>query len=85
VLPSVGRDNIFTRILCRPGRRHGIKTQLHNARKRRENNYECQKLTALIATRVDIKRLNVGSLIWSFVQRGTKGLCMHSPRKRHYQ
>jgi hypothetical protein len=46
---------------------------------------DAKKLTALIATGVDIKRLNVGSLIWSFVQRRTKGLCMYSQRKRHYQ
>jgi len=78
VLPSVGRDNICTGSLCRPGRRHDIKNQLHNGRKRRENKFGCQKLTACIATRVDIKRLIVGRLIWSFIQVRTKGLCVYS-------
>jgi hypothetical protein len=53
-------------------------TQLQNERKRRENKFGCQKLSALIAIGVDIKRLNVGILIQSFVQRGTKGLFMYS-------
>jgi hypothetical protein len=82
VWQSVGRDNLCTGNLCRPGRRHDIKTQLHNRRKRRENKYGFQKTTALIQTRVDIKRLNVGSLIQSFIQRRKKGLCMYSQRKR---
>ena len=77
--------NVYTRSLCQLGRRHGIKTQLHNGRKRREKKFGSQKTTALIATRVDIKRLNVGSLIQSFVQRRTKVLRMYSQRKRQYQ
>jgi len=72
VLPSVGRDNLYKINLCRPGRKHDIKTQLHNGRKRRENRSGCQKLSALVATGVDIKKLVVESLIWSFVQERTK-------------
>jgi hypothetical protein len=60
-------------------------TQLHNGIKRRVNKSGCRKLTARFATGVDIKRLHVGSLIQSFVQRRIKGLCMYSRRKRHSQ
>jgi hypothetical protein len=76
VFPSVGRDNLCTRILCRPRRKHDINNQLLNGRKRRENMPGCQKLTALIAIGVDIKRLIVGSLIQSFIRGRKKGLCM---------
>jgi hypothetical protein len=37
VLPSVVRDQICTRSLCRPRRKHYINIQLHNGRKRRLN------------------------------------------------
>jgi hypothetical protein len=78
VLPSVGRGNICTGSLCRPGRKHDIKTQLHSGRKRREYKFGCQKLVALFVTVVDMKRLAVGSLIQRFVQGRTKGLNMYS-------
>jgi hypothetical protein len=85
VLPSVGRDKLCTGNLCRPGRKHDIKVQLHNGRKRRVNRSGCQKLIALLQQGVDIKRLVVGSLIQSFVQGRTKGLHMYSRRRKYYQ
>jgi hypothetical protein len=68
VLPSVGRDKLCTGNLCQTERKHDIKNKIHNGRKRRVNMSGCQRLSALIATEVDIKRLVVGNLIWRFVQ-----------------
>jgi hypothetical protein len=78
VLPSVGRDKISTENLCQPGRKHDIKSQLHNRRKRMVNKCGCKKFPALIAARVDIKMLVVGSLIQSFVQGRTKVFPIYS-------
>ena len=78
-------NKLCTGNLCRPGRKHDVKAQVHNGRRRRLSRSGCQKLIARSATRVDIKRLVVGSLIRSFVQRRARGFCMHPRRRKDYQ
>jgi hypothetical protein len=85
VLPSVGRDKLCTGNLCHPRRKHDVKAQVHNGRRRRLSRSGCQKLVVRFAARVDIKRLAVGSLIRSFVQRREKGFCMHPRRRKDYR
>jgi hypothetical protein len=85
VLPSVGRDKLCIGNLCRPRRKHDVKAQFHNGRRRRLSRSGCQKIVVRFAARVDIKRLVVGSLIWSFIQRREKGFCMHPRRRKDYQ
>jgi hypothetical protein len=85
VLPSVGRDELYTGNLCRPRRKRDVKAQVHNGRRRRLSRSGCQKLVVRFAARVDIKRLAVGSLIRSFVQGRIRGFCMHPRRRMDYQ
>jgi hypothetical protein len=42
VLPSVGRDKLCTGNLCRPRRKHDVKAQVHNGRRRRLSRSGCQ-------------------------------------------
>jgi hypothetical protein len=85
VLPSVGRDKLCIGNLCHPRRKRDIKAQVHNGRRRRLSRSGCQKLVVRFAARVEIKRLVVGSLIQSFVQRRAKGFFMHPRRRKDYR